>query len=359
MTTPYSGARRLAIAAGSAATGGALAVLLADPITTGAWRLEHGLLPIIVGITIAAGHLSGAALRQWRLLPAVGFANIFALGTSLTVYSSVGAQKSSSSARAATAAASHNRMLADKRSDLERARQRFEQASIMADREMTGSTCGRRCNDWKHRAGEVTARIKELEAEVASLGADQVAPSRARPFAEAMALLGFDRATVELLAATLEPFAFSLLFELTAIVAFGFAFAAGNRWPAPQPARQVAATVQATVAEWVAAAPALVQPSTVATAGPSGQHVRGNGDNCCRVLAARPVATRAAAEADVVRLVVRGERPPSQEALARRWGVHKGTASKWLADFERRGLVVRTIVGRTKAVSVASSQSIA
>ena len=220
----YHAGRTLAIAVGCAATGGALAILLADPVMTGNWRLDHVLLPVIVAITIASGHLCGSALRGSQILPALGFALIFLVGTVLTVYSSVGAQKSGAGARQDAVIAAHNAEVASKRADLDRARLRLSQAEAMADREMTGSRCGPRCNDWRLRAKEVAARISQLDGELQGLGAKQVAPSRARPFAEALGVLGFDRAKVETIAATFEPFAFSLLFELTAIVAFSFGF---------------------------------------------------------------------------------------------------------------------------------------
>lgn len=231
MTTYHSG-RILAILVGIAATVGALAILLADPVTTGKWRLDHFLLPLIVTITIASGHIFGKALRGWKLLSAMGFALIFTVGTLLTVYSSVGAQKSGAGARQEVAVVDHNTTIAQKRDELARARQRFDEANAMADREMTGERCGRRCNDWKLRAKEVAAHISQIERDLKGLGAPKVTPSKARPFADAMGVLGFNRDKIEKIASVFEPFAFSLLFELTAIVAFGFGF--GGR-PARKP----------------------------------------------------------------------------------------------------------------------------
>jgi hypothetical protein len=72
-----------------------------------------------------------------------------------------------------------------------------------------------------------------------------------------------------------------------------------------------------------------------------------------RPVAVSPVASKAKAETDLIRLVARGERLPSQDALAQRWRVHKGTVSKWLADFEARGLVRRDWDGRHKQVAAA------
>lgn len=223
----YHSGRRLAIAAGAAATGGALAILLADPVTSGTWRLDHGLLPIIVAVTIAAGHLVGLALRAGKLLSALGFAGVFALGTMLTVYSSVGSQKASVGDKALTVEA-HNGAIAQKRADLAEARLRRRQADAMADREMTSETCGRRCQDWRKRATEVQSHIAILEVQLAGLGGEKVARPRAEAFATAAAVFGFDRRRVEAAATVLEPFAYSLLLELAAIVAFGYGFA-GNR----------------------------------------------------------------------------------------------------------------------------------
>jgi hypothetical protein len=67
----------------------------------------------------------------------------------------------------------------------------------------------------------------------------------------------------------------------------------------------------------------------------------------------RPAYTRAAASADVVALVGRGQPIPSQKTLSERWGVPKGTTAKWLRRFEADGLIVRETVGRCKVVRAA------
>lgn len=46
---------------------------------------------------------------------------------------------------------------------------------------------------------------------------------------------------------------------------------------------------------------------------------------------------------------------PSQEVLARRWGTHKATVSKWLGIFEAQGLIVREMEGRCKVVRAATA----
>ena len=61
MKEKYHNGRGLAILAGIAATSGAIALLLAEPLTTGHWTLDHGLVPLVVGLTVASGHLATRA----------------------------------------------------------------------------------------------------------------------------------------------------------------------------------------------------------------------------------------------------------------------------------------------------------
>lgn len=229
MTTYHRG-RALAIAAGVVATAGALAILLADPITTHHWRLDHAIIPAVVFLTIASGHLTGDALSARRYLSAAGFALLFTAGTLLTVYSSVGSQHAASGDQAADAT-SRNQQIADKRADLDRARQRFDQAETMATREMTGSRCGQRCDDWKRRAREVAALVRQIEAELATLGGPRTLAPKPQAFAAAAAEFGFDAKTTARRAALLEPFARSLVLEIAAIVAFGYGFGGKRRRP--------------------------------------------------------------------------------------------------------------------------------
>ncbi len=92
-------------------------------------------------------------------------------------------------------------------------------------------------------------------------------------------------------------------------------------------------------------------PATIATVANSNDPGPKGGTR--QQLPTRSVATKAAASADVIRLIGRGEALPSQETLAARWGVHKGTASKWLAAFEADGIISRHTEGRCKRVAAA------
>ena len=312
MKTRYHTGRALAIAAGIASTVGALGMLLADPITTGAWRLDHALLPIVVFITIASGHLAGSALRSLKPLSAVGFAALFLLGSVLTVYQSVGSQKQQTGDKAASIEEA-NRRIADLKAEIARSIERRTMAQTMADREMTGQRCGNRCEDWKRRAAEVASHIKTLEGELAGLGAPRSARPRADALAEVMAVAGYDRTRVAALASTLEPFAFSLLLELTAIVAFGYGFAGSRRHAFREPA--AAHGAPASIAAMMTEPPVPPKPKK-------------------RQLPANVVSFQAAAQRHPVIAAIEkaGGSVASNRDLARLMAVTEGEASKRVAE---------------------------
>lgn len=328
MTAPING-RALAIASGIAATGGACALLLAEPLTTGHWSLDHGLTPLVVGLTVASGHLAVTALRARKLLAAVGFTAAFALGTAVTLLNGVGRQ-AATVADTAAAVTKTNEAVASKQAEIAKARTRYEQALQQADREMTGQRCGPRCTDWKTRASEVDSHLAILEVQLAKLGTTRVVNAKADKIGQLAAVLGFEAKRASHLVELVEPLLVPLLLELSAIVALGFGFA---------PRRRAVAPVAQPVAE---------QPRASATGDNPQPPKPGN-----RQPATRSVATKALAEAEVIRLVARGERLPSQDHLATRWGVHKGTVSKWCSDWETRGLIARQWDGRHNQIASA------
>lgn len=352
MRTNTTRAQWLARASGLAATAGALAILLSDAIRTGHWELEHALLPIVVGITITSGHLIGSALREWRVLSAIGFVALFALGTLATVYNSVGRQAATAD-HAALTADDHNAARASIERDLVATRKKLSDAEFYVAWEIagrprdksgtptltgkpTGTTgCGAGCNGWQKQADKYSDEITRLEARRAALGPAAITSPKADRAAKVAALFGFERDRTKETFHLIEPFIYALLFELAAIVAFGYGFAhRATRKPSVSDSRQTSF-------------PSITLETVALPANDETPPVPPKPGN------RRPVSTKAAAQADIIQLVTRRETIPSQDTLANRWGVAKGTVSKWLADFERRGLIQRETVGRCKMVAAA------
>lgn len=236
-TTPQRAARL----AGFAAIGGALYILLKSAIETGHWSTEQILMPVIVGVTILAGHLVTSALRDWRLLSAAGFALVFVLGTGLTVYCSVGQQAKVAEAEGAQAADTAARQ-AEIAADAERVRAKRKAAEDMLDdaRRKFARECnsglGSRCRGIKATIDVYEAAVKGHDADLAALAerSDAIGPVQAagvRPgrMAAVLAVFAADEATAReewtRVFVLFEPFAFSLFLELGAIVAFGYGFA--------------------------------------------------------------------------------------------------------------------------------------
>lgn len=323
----------LAIAIGIAASGCALAILLQDALRSGVWTLEHGLIPGMVAIAVGAGHLVGSALKTRKYLSALGFAISFTLATLLTVYTSVSKQADISETAMAAATVS-NELRQAKEADLSIAKKRHEEANRMADREMTGEKCGRRCTDWRLRATEVAANIRLLEGDLKSMDPPKPVAVGADKMAHIVSMFtALEVSRVKAMLLLLEPFTKALLFELTAIVAFGYGF--GSR---PSVAR-------------VGPAPATVPSPIPEPAQPSGPPPPPGGG--LRKL------TRDEARRDLIALRSLGYTVPSQEWLGERWGTPgapalPGTISKWLKAWEGEGAIpLRSQVGRCKVLEAA------
>ena len=317
-TTAWS--RWLAIAAGCLASCGALFILLKDDVVSGRWSNAFVLVPIMVGIAIAAGHLAACALRDRKILSAIGFSIAFVLGTGLTILTSVGKQAATSDATV-SATEAHNKRLTDLQDDLRRARNRHEQALSQADREITTGGCKARCQDWKLRAAEVSAHITKLETDIEGWGPQQPVTAKADRVAQLATLLfGVSQARTKTVLVLVEPFCYALLFELTSIAAFGYAF--GRR-------QRVVPVARATQPLPISAVKALA-PKTVHAA-----------------------ISRDEALADLRHLIASGVVIQSQDFLVQRWKVTKGECSKRLSDWEARGLIKRSVDGRCKMITAA------
>lgn len=226
--------RTLAAVTALAFTAGALIILLGPALLAPLeWSSYHVLTVLTVFGTIAAGHLTVDATRA-RHVSALGFAALFLAGTSLVVYNSVGRQAETTDAKALDAGAL-NAAITAKSNDLADARQRLIKAQDKVELYTNGGRdtdtgrmikpgCGTVCTGWKQNRSDLVTVVKTLERELAGLGPQQPVNAKAETFAEIAALFGFDKAKAVAAFTLLEPFLWTLFFEIGSIVSIGFAF---------------------------------------------------------------------------------------------------------------------------------------
>jgi hypothetical protein len=150
----------------------------------------------------------------------------------------VGNQKENSGEKAGAAEA-HNQLIADKAKALrgeENARdittRLLEDTRAQLKRDCVDGKKGKaHCDGVRTNIGVYEAAmggheavISRYQTELGKLGGKHVARPKVEAIGQMAAVLGWDRSKVEMLAETLEPFAYSLLFELCSIVAFGYGF---------------------------------------------------------------------------------------------------------------------------------------
>jgi len=291
--------------------------------------IEIATIPILWAAVLAAPIVAHVALHNRELL-AAGFLAIAAIvGSAWTLSGTIARQSQGAdeTVAAAVEADKARKALGQKLAEAQEilAGHRAAQAKECA------SGKGKKCDGVSYTVATWDAAVKGYEAKLEKLPAPKAPNAGVRRIAAFVALMpGVTKsaAQIEPHVALVAPCLFGLFIELAAL-AFGFyGFAPrGNRATVAEP-RRLRAIVAATVAN-------DDQP----TPPRPGNH--------------RTVASKARAEADVIEIVARGQMLPNQDELASLWGRHKGTVSKWCAEFERRGLIVRHIDGRNKRVAAA------
>lgn len=214
--------RILAALSGVAFLGGSLTIILGQALLTpSTWGQYQVLTVLMILGTIAAGHLAKVAFKA-RSISCIGFAVLFVAGSGLVVYNSVGRQAEQHDTIALERATA-NGLIKDKTRDIEAARERLANAERNADRER-GSKCKQRCKDWENAATDARNVIRVLESEIKALGAPKPVDAKADKAGELASIFGYDRNKAAALAALVEPFLWTIFFEIGSIVSLGFAF---------------------------------------------------------------------------------------------------------------------------------------
>jgi hypothetical protein len=224
MTTLTTGGRTLAIVAGAAFVYGGLKMILGDALLDfSQWTTSVQLTVIMVGGTIAAGHLCDTALAAKRRGAALGFALMFLSGTALIVFNSVGKQAENSMMTESQVDAAAERRVGIK-SDLERARKMLGEAQADLAKEARNGGCGKTCQGIQATIGVYEAAVKGHVADLEKMGIPMVVHARETEMAKVMAMFGAEELKSKAALTLLAPFFYTLFFELGSVISLGFAF---------------------------------------------------------------------------------------------------------------------------------------
>lgn len=210
---------RPAIAGGVLASAAATALLMRDAFVTG-WTLDHALMPVLVGLTVLTSHLCWQALRERKLISAAGMMILAVVGSTITVYETMGrrAEVRDLKVASATKSAEHVAQIA---ADYAKARAMVIQSQgWVADECKSGR--GKRCEGQTFTLRQREAYAKQLEQELSGLQAAPPVDPKAERVAALAALFGWSPQRAKMAVQIFEPFVFPLMLELSAIFLFGF-----------------------------------------------------------------------------------------------------------------------------------------
>lgn len=314
--------RAIAIVAGTLSAAAALAVMLHSPDGENphALTLDHALMPVVILLTITAGHYAPKAFGEWRLASGLGWLAVAIVGTTVTLYTSLGRQNAVTDSQIKSVE-EINRQRRELSAKITATSKLLEKSMSEQSTRCAKSLNTDSCRGTLLNVKSFTSTVERLQKQLRELGPERTVAPRATRLAETVALFtGWDAEVLRTRVMALEPFAYAILFEIGALVAFGYAFTRSK---------------EATVIPRPASSADAATPQEVT--GPS-----------VEPLAPRP--RRSVSKTEARAQVAEIPSVNRQDELADRLGVHKSTMSRWLKQWERDGLVTRENSGRAKTV---------
>jgi hypothetical protein len=325
-------------------------VLLEDVARHGApLTTKHIMTLAVLAGTIYFGHRWWAEFAAWRLGTAFGCAALFLAGTTTCVLMSAGRNAEVVTTKA-LAANSVNTARASAQKDRDEAKLRY-QAAMQAEEYQCSTGNGPKC-----AANRITRMIRREEYDAAEVTLrdqkpEQIANADVVAASKLVARLPFvtaDAGAIEALLLLVQPFLLSLFCEVGAIV--GFSMAVGHKSrdalpeAEPEPDDEVEPLPDLEPEPSSASVPSV--PLAEERDGTDGT------DETERPLPA-PVSFSAkdVAERDLVAYIGQNGFIPHQDFLVARWARSKATVSRWLGEWEQRGIVYRCREGRFKVTT--------
>jgi hypothetical protein len=285
----------------------ATALMLEEAWHANAWTVQSLLMPVLTSSAVAAGVLAHVKWAKNEFGMATLFLALALLGSALCVAGTLGRVAGQHDTQVAKASGSNATY----------SRKEKELADARAAHKLECKTRGPRCQSWETR---IDALTKELDARVV-VSADP----RADALVRVAKLFGADEGYTRELIAALDAPSLPLYLELGALLFFASAFPVKKvlTKPLAQPTDTNDTVIVTSVSPTVS--PLIPQRSW------------------SQVEAFKDFVTVGGADA--------------QCDLADRWGVSRGTVSRWLRDWHREGLIDRARHGREVAsIPLALSQ---
>jgi hypothetical protein len=205
--------------AGIVAAVAAIALLTRDAQHTGL-TLEHAMMPVLVFLTVLFGHEAFRALKEWKLISAVGFVALAIFGSGIIVAETMGRRAETRDAKVAQATKTVDQY-ATVAADYQRASKLVAESEKWAASECaTGK--GKKCDGQTFILNQRKAHADALRLKLEQATAPAPVDSKADKIAYWAALFGASKATAKEVFQNFDPFSLSLFLELGAVFAFGF-----------------------------------------------------------------------------------------------------------------------------------------
>jgi hypothetical protein len=303
---------------GSLFAAGTAYVLFSDVHNLSAITVDHVCTALVLIGTIAAGHLFGVQLRQWRLLSAFGLAVLFVTGTFYCVTSSAArnAEVSVNKTGDVTAANEERKRLT---TDRDEAKSNLKDQLKIQSRECASGE-GPRCKSATKLVEAAKASLASAETTLSAAAPAREANAGLRHAATVFAIFGGEADAIEHALVLLFPFAKAVFLEIATIVFLGIGM---HR---PGNGQKVAQSVTVASDEVTSAK----EP----------------------VAFAKPVQ-RSLTKEEALRVLKELGEAPSQQLLCHLFGRDRATVHRWLRDWQRNGEVSKERNGKRKQLLAA------
>jgi uncharacterized membrane protein len=211
----------MAIIGGLVCVGCSVTLVTRDAAVTGL-TADHVLMFAMVLVAILSAHLSLSALKQAKIISALGLALVAALSSSVMIYETM--KRRADTRETVRSERIHTvEQYAAIAADYQRATKlTAEAATWQASECATGK--GKKCDGVTYVYNQRLSHQKALKAELEGMKAPPPVDAGLDVISGLAAWFGYDKAATSSAIRTIEPFALPILFEIGAVFFFGYGF---------------------------------------------------------------------------------------------------------------------------------------